>query len=146
MLTNGLFFHEMTHLLLASFIAGIFYWRFKKIRLVAVILAVSMFVDLDHLFDYWHFVGSLDIRPFFQGVDYFFGSQKVFVLAHSWELVIFLLFWSWWKKIPLVLAVSLALAGHFLIDQFTYHPSIWGYFLIFRLKHGFSLSAFNGFY
>ena len=105
-----------------------------------------MFVAFDHLVAYWDFVGRLDVTPFFQGVSYFFGSHKVFVFAHSWEFFIFLLFWGWLKKMPFVLAVSFALAGHFLIDQFTYHPSIWGYFLIFRLKHGFSLSAFNGFY
>lgn len=141
---KGLLFHELIHFFSTAIIAGFLYWKFGDLKLIVIAFAVAFMIDLDHLFDYWYFAGNLNFRSYLSGIDYFAGSQKVFVFLHSWELAGFLGIWAWIKKRPTALAISLAILGHLLVDQLSYTSNPLAYFLIFRAVNNFSLVWFNG--
>lgn len=143
---TGLFFHESTHFLVASFLSILFFWKFRSKKLILIIFASTFLIDMDHIVDYYNFSGNLRIWNFFSGFNIFVATQKVIVPLHSWELVIILGAWGWFKRMPAVLAVSLAFGGHILIDQFSYMPNPVAYFLILRATHNFSHFWFNNFY
>lgn len=141
--------HESVHILLTTLIAFFLYRRFKNWKLVLVAFLVVIFLDLDHLFDYFYYALSTSNFSFPFATDYFHGSGKVFVLLHGWELS--LPFWFISKKIGrqknisgLEWAVVFSYLGHLLVDQFFYTSNILAYFLIFRILIGFDLFAFNG--
>lgn len=140
---TDLFFHESAHFLVAAILAFGFFRKDRSLKLILAIFAATFLLDLDHLFDYFNFVRKLSFREFFQGVDFFGGSNKIFIPLHSWELSFFLGIWGWLRKRPLFLAISFALAGHLLVDQLTYTSNPLAYFSIFRAANNFSQSWFN---
>lgn len=144
MWTTGLLKHELTHLLVGAFLSFFFYRRCHSKKLILVILIATFLIDIDHLFDYLHFNGKLNFLEFFSGVDFFAGSNKVFVFMHSWELVGILWFLGWRQNSSLFLAMSLVISGHLLVDQFSYTSNPLAYFLIARIINNFSLPWFNG--
>lgn len=137
------FFHELSHFFTANLLSIFVFWKFRSKKMILVIFTATFLLDLDHLFDYFYFAGNLKFWEYFGGVDFFVLSEKVFVPLHSWELTIFLGILGWVKRLPLVLAVSLAMAGHILVDQFSYTSNLLAYFLIFRAVNDFSLFWFN---
>lgn len=141
---NFLIVSELHHLLPAILISFFAYRRFRSLKLIGIIFAASFLIDLDHLIDLYLFAGHLKFWQIFGKVDFFAESQKVFVLAHSWELAGILGVWGWLRHRPMVLAIALALAGHLLVDQISYDPQPMSYFLIFRFLNNFSLGSFQG--
>jgi len=136
--------HESIHFSIALFLSLLVFRKFRSIKLTLAVLAASFLVDLDHLFDYFYYTGDLKFWEYFLGMNIFTTSQKVFVLAHSWELAIFLGIWGWRRRHLLAASISLAIAGHLLVDQLTWTPNPLAYFLIFRAANNFSLTWFNG--
>jgi len=134
---------ELSHLLPAVLISFFGYRKFRSLKLVGIVFAASFLIDLDHLFDFYLFAGHLRFWQAFSGLDFFSGSQKVFVLFHGWELAVFLGFWGWLKRKPIILVIGLAFLGHILIDQLTYTPHPLAYFLTYRLLNNFSMASFN---
>ena len=142
---NFFIISELHHLLPAIVIGCFAYRKFRSLRLVGIIFAASFLIDLDHLIDLYLFAGHLKFWQIFGKVDFFTESQKVFVLAHSWELVVLLGLWGWLRRKPAILLTGLAFLGHILIDQLTYAPHPLGYFLTFRLLNNFDLAIFSSF-
>lgn len=141
---NGLFLHELIHLLPVIPISLFVYWRFRSLKPVLAVFLATYLIDLDHLFDYWHFIGRVDFWQYFLDFDFWEKSQKAYVLAHSWELAGILGVWGWLRHRPMILAIALAIAGHLLVDQISYDFQPMSYFLIFRVVSNFSLDWFNG--
>lgn len=137
-------FHELLHFGVASVLSVFLFWKFHSLKIIMLVFLVTFLLDLDHLFDYFYFAHNLNFWEYFGKVDFFIRTQKSFVFAHSWELVIFLGAWGWFKKLPVLIAISLAIAGHLLVDQFTYTSNPLAYFLFFRALNDFGLSWFNG--
>jgi len=140
---NELILLELPHLLPAILISFFVYRKFRCLKLIGIVFAASFLIDLDHLFDLYLFTGHLKFWQIFSGMDFFAGSQKVYVLAHGWELAAFLSFWGWLKRKPIVLVIGLAFLGHILVDQLTYTPHPLAYFLSYRLLNNFSMASFN---
>lgn len=144
-----LLFHEMTHLLFTSLLAFFLYRRFKNWKLVLSAFFVAIFLDIDHLFDYFFYAFSTGNFSFLLATDYFHGSKKVFVFLHGWEWSLPL--WVMTSKIGKIMkvdnlqwAVVPSFLGHLFIDQLSYSPHPLGYFLVFRILTGFDLQTFNG--
>lgn len=144
-----LFFHETVHLIFTAILSIFLYFRFKNWKLILVAFFVVIFLDLDHLFDYFVYSLKTGSFTFLFVTDYFHGSGKVFVLFHGWELSIPLWYLAYkigQRKniVGLEWAMTLSYLGHLLVDQFFYTPNPLAYFLTFRILTGFDLNAFNG--
>lgn len=145
---NFLLYHESYHFLLTLLIALFLYRKYHYKRLILFVILTGIFIDIDHLFDYFHYVLKTSSLTFPFTTDYFHGSQKVFVLLHGWEWIPVLYitgkkYESRYKIKGSWLALVLGYIGHLVIDTLSYHPSILGYSLIYRIIMGFSITKFN---
>lgn len=134
-----IFWLEIPHFILTSIIAAYFYLRFRSWKLVVLCFVSGILIDVDHLFDHFHYFGWLgfDPRRFF-AEDIFGGSGKVFIPLHSWELLIPLWLWGFLaKKKKEAFALMAGFIGHLLIDYFSYSMPWPFYFFIYRLLTAF---------
>ncbi len=156
----NLFYHELIHVVLSLLIAFSIWKLFplkSKIYHLGSVIAASLlggfFIDIDHLFDYILAFGiRFRLDYFFKGYQ-FLKSDKVFLPLHSWELVIFLLILSFILskiyhlrskiKLPaLLLAFSLSLFFHLVVDMTVDNVTANGYSLVYRATHAFDLKYF----
>ena len=135
-----IFWLEVPHIILTSIIVAYFYWRFRSWELAILCFVSGVLIDVDHLFDYFHYLGwqGLDLRKFFTE-DIFDGSGTVFVPLHSWELLIPIWVWGFrTNRKKEAFALSSAFFGHLLIDYFSYSVPWPFYSLTYRLITSFA--------
>ena len=144
-----LFFHELAHILFTAPIAFFLYRQFKNWKLILMAFLIVIFLDIDHLFAYLFYAITTSNFSFPFATNYFYGSNKVFVLLHGWEWSPIL--WLIGKKVGKNLKINglewtifLAFLGHLVVDQFSYTSNPLAYFLTFRMLTGFDLGLFNG--
>lgn len=136
--------HELIHIFLGLVLFLTLNKIIHKTRYLIWAFLVSIFLDLDHLFDYFLALGfKIDIHAITQGI-YFDINNKVYIILHSWELTAFLLIIGFINRRKILgkylIATSLGMFTHILLDQFWYHPPVWNfYFLLVRILNGFSL-------
>ncbi|OGH42981.1 MAG: hypothetical protein A3B53_02990 [Candidatus Levybacteria bacterium RIFCSPLOWO2_01_FULL_42_15] len=111
-----------------------------------------MFLDADHLFDYFLYLykhqggisGLLKFstKEFLSGA-YFQKWQKFITPLHAWEIVIisFLLFAVSLPFANYFIATSLALTSHYIVDYFTNNVNKKAYFITYRAKNKFVKKA-----
>ncbi|HYK87986.1 MAG TPA: hypothetical protein VE398_04420 [Acidobacteriota bacterium] len=103
---------------------------------------IGIFIDLDHLLDYWINRGfSLNIRDFLD-FCYHGTSPTFYVILHGYE---FIPAYLWLTTIPVLRpfgwGLTVGYSLHLLGDQFfNNHLNRWTYFFSFRLFHRFSSS------
>jgi len=117
-------------LLLRSWIAGI------------SCLLIGIFIDLDHLLDFWLNRGfSLRPSEFFD-FCYRGTSRKFYDILHGWEFVPLIWLLTRFPRLEeLGWGLTTGYALHLLGDQlFNGHLHRWTYFWSFRLFHGFESS------
>jgi hypothetical protein len=110
----------------------------------AAFFGVGVFMDLDHVADYWRETGLNADIPRFMGYFSSRSAKKLWLFLHAWE----------WQLLALGLWLVLAppwpwmawgLAGwicHLLLDQRFNHLHPLAYFMAFRFKHGFLAERF----
>lgn len=145
----NLYLHEFTHLSL-SFFVGFIIWKISSnVYVIPAALMGGFFIDLDHLIDYLLAFGfKFNLAYFLKGYQ-FLKTDKIYVLFHSWELVIFLFFAIFFfinfKNLitlrTLLLSFSLSLLFHLIVDVFTNNMKPQSYFLYYRIKNKFELKA-----
>lgn len=142
-----LFWTEIIHLAAGLIIGGLLYYKYRRRGLFFLALAVSIFIDLDHLIDYFLYAdfSRFDLSEFLD-MDFALKVNKIYVLFHGWEFVFILLFLAniIKKYRPILLTIGLAVFGHLLVDQFTNEVGVFTYFFIYRLINNFSYSSFRG--
>jgi hypothetical protein len=139
-----LIIHELVHVLVYM-IPALVYKKVTKLQgFIALIigLVVTVFLDLDHILDFWLYKGfSINVKEFFSG-GYFSQSHKVHVFFHGWEYVVVCLLCYFLVKKPLVkhiLAfIALGLTAHLLYDTIYYGFNWYSYFIVIRALHGFN--------
>lgn len=143
----------LVHYLLAAGAFGAVFFLTKSFLWAALAFSINIFLDADHLFDYWLANGfDLDYKKFIKetvggeepGI-YFRKSQKVVIFLHSWELLPLVLIAAWVFNLPqLATAFVFGFLPHLLWDQLTYakHPLMYSF--IFRARHKFDLEKFCG--
>ena len=99
----------------------------------------GIFIDLDHHIDY--FLAKKEI-PLSYTKLFNFGAYdkhaKLYLFFHTYEALIF--FWLaiyYFHLNDLWLGLAVGLTTHMICDQFANPLRPLGYFLIYRLKHGF---------
>lgn len=119
------------------------YFYFKS-KLLAVSFVIGyIFIDLDHLLDYFITYGvNLNIRQFFEAT-YNFRYRTLILFFHSYELLILLWIYSWLFRLDNIFleGISLGFTVHIIIDNFTNPIYPCGYFFIFRALRGFKSNS-----
>ena len=141
----------LVHYLLAAGAFGAVLFLTKSFLWAGLAFLINIFLDADHLVDYWVANGfDLNYKKFVDetvGGDepgvYFRKSQKVIVPLHSWELVLLILIAAWVLDLhQLIIAAAFGFLPHLLWDQITYAKEPLMYFFVFRALHKFSLKKF----
>ncbi|MCB4792244.1 MAG: hypothetical protein LHV68_10215 [Elusimicrobia bacterium] len=128
-----------SHLIVSSvFSSGVYVITKSPVISVSSFVA-GIFLDLDHLIDYWRqYPGSLDVRHFIEVCDKY--RIKVLTLfLHSYELLIVFAVVVYLTKSPLLLGLSLGLAQHIFLDTIGNNltENSLSYFFIYRWYIGF---------
>ncbi len=137
--TMSLPFHEIMHGLFAIPFVVLLYKKTRSLKLVFILFAVTYFVDLDHLVDYFMVRGTeFNLREFSTGV-FFLLTDKRYEPFHAWEWLIILSVISYkrgWSSI--FTAITLGLLPHFILDSLSV-GSILFYSIIYRISKEFIL-------
>lgn len=142
-----LYIHELSHLLAGLIIGIIFYQIYKQKLLLIIPVITSFLIDADHLIDLWLYTSQnhVPFNPWLLFSDYFHQAGKIYLFFHSYEIILLLLiagiFFVKYRKY--LLAVSISMLVHIILDQLTYHPVFLEYFFVYRLINGFSVDTFN---
>ena len=126
-------------------IGFIIYRRFHR-GLLAYLggLIGGVLVDFDHLIDYFLTFGfRFNLHYFLKGYQ-FLKSEKIYILFHAWEYVGILIITYYLltirRRITLavfVLALSLGLGGHLIIDTIINHIKPQTYSITYRIINNF---------
>lgn len=135
------FLTELGHFAVSGVVSFFCFRRFKTSKSLILPLISGFLVDLDHFIDYFLYRGPhFNLRDFISGTHYH-SSNQVYIIFHSWELVLLFLIASYaTKKKDIFIPLALGLAGHLLWDHLT-NPALWySYFLTGRFLVGFELT------
>jgi len=138
----------LVHYFLAALALGAVFFLTKSPLWAALAFLINIFLDADHLFDYWLANGfNLNFKEFVRQTlssdHYCKKSGKVFVPLHSWELLLLLLAVAWVLNLPqLATAFAFGFLPHLLWDQTTYAKRPLMYSFIFRALKNFDLEYF----
>ncbi|GIW69580.1 MAG: hypothetical protein KatS3mg101_0327 [Patescibacteria group bacterium] len=131
---------EFGHLALSLAAGYVCFRLYRRMSSWVFSLISGFLVDLDHLFDYFVFRGlQFDLGDFISS-RYYHDTNQVYILLHSWELVVVLcVLFIFSKKKYIFCPLVLGLALHLVWDHLT-NPAYWRtYFLIGRYLEGFTL-------
>lgn len=130
---------------ISGLIAGFIVWRIWKKPVLSYLFAIlgSVFVDLDHLIDYFVAFGwNFKLDYFLWGYQ-FLESGKIYVLFHGWEYVVILIVLVVILKSKIVksiiLALALGLLFHISEDVLLNNMPIKSYSIIYRVKNNFKI-------
>lgn len=102
-------------------------------------LLAGIFMDVDHVFDYYREYGRpFNVRRFFEA-SYQREYQRIFIVFHAWEwlpLILLAVWWSGWN--PWVAGAAAGWLQHFLLDQLVNRPEKGGYFFLARAHQDFN--------
>ena len=136
--------NELVHLVFTGMVCALFYWSFRQVMGTLLVFASAMFLDADHLVDYFlyaiRFSANVNIKEFISGA-YFKRWQKFVCPLHAWELVIIaLIIWQIYSNI-IALALAIGITTHLVIDYCTNTVNRVAYFFSFRAYHYFHKPA-----
>jgi hypothetical protein len=119
-------------------VSGILYLAFNSWAMAICSFVLGIFVDFDHVIDYWIKHGlRFDIKNFF----FYFHEErhlKLTLLFHSWECLIILVILtiiSDWN--PWVTGIFIGYSHHLILDIVFNVPNLKGLSFLFRYKNGF---------
>lgn len=137
-ITSGLFLDELKHGIINLLFAGLFYYKYKNLKLSLLVLFVTYIIDIDHLVDYFLYYGASFSFSTFIGLDYFRITQRAVVPFHAWEWVILLVMTSTQtKKYKLtLLAIATGMFAHLIWDSITVGSPLF-YSILYRISQSF---------
>jgi len=127
--------HFLTTMILAAIIVRVsssFLYGF-------VCILGGIFVDLDHLIDYFLSTRKrLALKEFV--THKYLASGKIYLFLHSWEINLIILIMAISLDSALLWVLFLSLTTHLFIDSLQRENSLF-YFLSYRLSKGFNFGA-----
>lgn len=135
--------HECVHLLAVVPFLILVYRITGNIKSVAFCLSYTLFMDIDHLFDYIVHKGIVFDINYIKNVNYFYEADKMYLPLHGFEYVAIFLGATLIDKshTNYFMALAIAVLNHLLVDQFYYAPLSLRHFLSYRAYVNFRLSA-----
>jgi hypothetical protein len=127
------------HLVITASVGSFFYFIVFPGKAICVFAAIAggILIDLDHLVDYFYCYGWRFSLQKFIDSEYIPLNKKVFLLLHSWELVIIFLVAGILGSAKVFIPIATAMALHFLVDHFMHKKKLGYYTLIYRWIKGF---------
>lgn len=130
---------------ISGLIAGFIVWRIWKKPVLSYLLAIlsSVFVDLDHLIDYFIAFGwNFKLDYFLRGYQ-FLENGKIYVLFHGWEyvaiLVVLVVVLKSKTAKSVILALALGLFFHISADVFLNDIPVKSYSIVYRIRNNFEI-------
>jgi hypothetical protein len=125
---------------LASAGLGAIFWAKSRDPWTMVLsLVFGVLVDLDHVIDYWYSEGRIcfDLHTFLR-TRYWRKKGRLFIFFHAFEyLPLVFLVWQALKGRKWAVAATVAMSSHVLADHLVNELRPLGYFILYRLAHGF---------
>ncbi|OGW85460.1 MAG: hypothetical protein A2987_02730 [Omnitrophica bacterium RIFCSPLOWO2_01_FULL_45_10] len=120
---------------LVSILVGAY---FKSFGCAILSFVAGVFVDLDHVLDYYlnHGFTLQASKIYYACLE--FNLKRIYILLHSYEVII--LFWVWLflrGQGNLYTAIAIGMTQHVVFDQLTNPLDGLGYFLTYRIIKGF---------
>lgn len=137
-MNRGAHIKPPSHIVTSCLVSIVVWAYFKSAKCAIVSFIAGVFIDLDHLIDYY------STHPFTLKIKDIYDAcaevnlKKIYLLFHSYELIILL----WLAIYALSLsniwkAMAIGLTQHLLFDQITNSLNTFGYFIIYRMIKGF---------
>lgn len=129
----------VSHVVISISVFTVLYLVFRSHLLAFAAFLFGIFIDLDHLPDYFREHGfNLDVKRFvYFGTDYRYEKATIFL--HSWELFLIysvIVFISPVNEI--LFGVFIGYSIHLIFDQFGNLSRPLSYFFIYRWKNNFT--------
>ncbi len=130
------------HAAFSATISLFLYMIFKSWYLSIACLLSGIFIDLDHLIDYFREQGwPFRIKKFFQICDEA-QFNRIILFFHGWEWVLLFMAIAWksgWD--PLVTGVAIGFGHHILLDVIYNRAGIRTYSIIWRWSKDFNFDT-----
>jgi len=136
------------HLAVSTVISGILYTVFRSWGLVIASFISGIFIDIDHIIDYFIMNGVhfrvKQFSAFFQKKKYWEIAStywRINLIFHGWEwLVILSILAGITNWDPVVTGILIGFGHHIILDVFNSRPNSWqqtflGYSLLWRWKN-----------
>lgn len=143
-------FHVITSLILGYIVWRIFGLNDRKSLLISLVFTFlgGVLIDIDHFLDYFLSFGFNFNYDYFVKGEYFLRSHKAYIVFHAVEYVIvsglFAIFIRDRRKKMIFAGLALGMLSHLLVDIFLFPNPIKGYFILYRLLHGFNIDMSKG--
>ncbi|MBU0951293.1 MAG: hypothetical protein KKH91_00485 [Elusimicrobia bacterium] len=130
---GGCAFKLEVHIIISIAVSSVAYLVFKSYEVAISVLLAGIFIDLDHLFDYF-----MDVKKITFGFSDFFYRlnearlKKVYVLLHSYEVLAVFTFIVIKLKTPILLGAYIGVLTHFMADIMCWRAYFYSYSLIYR--------------
>lgn len=144
----NLFTHEIIHFLPIISITYFVGIKNKNFRIPFIASFIgSILIDLDHLVDYFFAYGfNFKLTLFLEG-EQFLKNQKMFVILHSWELIVIVIFIiiflkkirSKYTYVIFLFSLFLSLFFHIFLDVLINNIPASSYFFYTRYRNSFNL-------
>ena len=127
------------HILASTTVGGISYYIFGSWQISVTVFLSGIFIDLDHILDYFLYEKKikLDIKDFFYKCEALI-LNKVYLLLHSYELIIILAILAYFTNDYIVLGLLIGFGTHIMLDLAANKVHFLGYSFIFRLINKFN--------
>ena len=127
------------HILASTTVGGISYYIFGSWQISVTVFLSGIFIDLDHILDYFLYEKKikLDIKDFFYKCEALI-LNKVYLLLHSYELIIILAILAYFTNDYIVLGLLVGFGTHIMLDLAANKVHFLGYSFIFRLINKFN--------
>ena len=127
------------HILASTTVGGISYYIFGSWQISVTVFLSGIFIDLDHILDYFLYEKKikLDIKDFFYKCEALI-LNKVYLLLHSYELIIILAILAYFTNDYIVLGLLVGFGTHIMLDLVANKVHFLGYSFIFRLINRFN--------
>lgn len=145
-----LFVHELVHIAAYFLLVIIALIIFKPDTIpwknMILGLLVTVFMDADHLVDYFLYKRNLAFSlSEFIDLNYFELLGKTYIPLHAWEWVVLLLivYFALRKKYQFILFIALGMFSQLLVDSLSYGFDWRVYFITYRFLNNFEQSLFS---
>lgn len=142
-ITTDLIIHLTAHYFLAVSIAIFFWIATRRFWASIFVVLVGIFIDLDHLFDYFYAYGFSWSPELFFKHSFSAVSGKAFLPLHGWDLAALLFIIGQKSKKIMVSALAVGIFAHLIVDQYLVANHPFAYLLFYRFINNFSVDAFS---
>ncbi len=126
------------HVAVSALVAAVLAATLRSWAVVLGSFLMGVFMDLDHLYDYFAHRGlRFEVQDFFRS-SYERKYSRAYLMLHGWEwFVVWVLacVLSGWN--PWLLGLLIGFSQHLIFDQIANKPHPWGYSLFWRWRYGF---------